>query len=52
LEAFRVVIKLSKELHVFVDVVEGARLRGSGEENGGIAAWNGVFLGRGLVIGS
>ena len=45
-------VELAKELHVFVNIVKGALLGSSGEENGSVSAWDGVFLRRGLVIGS
>lgn len=51
LEALRVGVQLAQELHVFVHVVKGALLRSGGEEHASIAAWDGVFLGRRLVVG-
>jgi uncharacterized protein YhhL (DUF1145 family) len=52
LEALRVFVKLVQEFHVFVHIIEGSVLRSSCEENGGVSAWDGVFLGRRLVVGS
>jgi hypothetical protein len=52
LEAFAVSVDLAKEFHVFEHTVKGTVLGGSGEEDGCIAAWDGVLLGRGLVVGS
>ena len=52
LEALRVLVKLAQEFHVFVHIVEGAVLRCSCKENCCVSAWDGVFLGRGLVVGS
>ncbi len=52
LEALAVGVDLAKEFHVFEHTVKGAVLGGSGEKDGCIAAWDGVLLGGGLVVGS
>lgn len=52
LETFAVSVDLSKEFHVFEDVVKGTVLGGGGEKDGCVAAWNGVLLRGGLVVGS
>jgi hypothetical protein len=52
LEAFTVGIELSNEFHVFEYIVKSSLLGGSCEEDGCIAAWDGILLGRGLVIRS
>lgn len=52
LEALRVLVQLAQEFHVFVHIEEGAFLRCSSKENCCVSAWDGVLLGRRLVIGS
>jgi hypothetical protein len=52
LEAFAVSVDFAKEFHVFEHTVKGTVLGGSGEEDGCIAAWDGVLLRGGLVVGS
>ena len=49
-EAFAVLVKLSKILHVFVHIVEVLILRSSCEENAGIATFNSIFLAESLVV--
>jgi hypothetical protein len=48
LEALRVIIKLTKEHHIFKHIVETFLLRSSGEKNCSISAWDSVFFGRWL----
>jgi hypothetical protein len=45
-------IELTQEFHVFVHIIESAFLRCSSKENCCVSAWDGVLLGRGLVVGS
>jgi hypothetical protein len=45
-------VQLAQEFHVFVHIVESAFLRSSSKENCCVSAWDGVLLGRGLVVGS
>ena len=51
LEALGVSVELAEEFHVLENVVESGFLGGGGEEHSGVAAGDGVFLGRGLVVG-
>jgi hypothetical protein len=39
-----VIVEISKELHVFKDVVESLLLGSSSEEHWSVSAWDGVFL--------
>jgi hypothetical protein len=52
LEAFTVGVELSNEFHVFEYIVKSSLLGGGCEEDGCIAAWDGILLGGGLVVGS
>ena len=52
LEAFTVCVELSNEFHVFEYIVKSSLLGGGCEEDGCIAPWDGILLGRGLVIRS
>jgi len=51
LERFGVLIKTLDVSNIFIDGVKSLLLRSTGEENGGISALDGVFLGWWLVIG-
>jgi hypothetical protein len=39
---------LAKERHIFIDFVELALLRSSGEEYCSVSTWDGIFFGRWL----
>ena len=51
LERFGVLIKTLDVSNIFIDGVKSLLLRSTGEEDGGISALDGVFLGWWLVIG-
>ena len=51
LERFGVLIKALDVSNIFIDGVKSLLLRSTGEEDGGISALDGVFLGWWLVIG-
>lgn len=50
LERFGVLIKTLDVSNIFIDGVKSLLLRSTGEENGGISALDGIFLGWWLVI--